>query len=42
LFNLNESAIKKSLETLQNKTSKQSRIEITIPNMNGELEKILV
>jgi subtilisin-like proprotein convertase family protein len=42
LFNLNEVAIKKSLETLQNKTSKQSRIEITIPNMNGELEKFWV
>ncbi|MDD2673673.1 MAG: zinc-dependent metalloprotease family protein [Flavobacterium sp.] len=42
LFNLNEVAIKNSLETLQNKSSKQSRIEITIPNINGELEKFWV
>jgi subtilisin-like proprotein convertase family protein len=42
LFSLNEIAIKKSLETLHNKTSKKDRIEITIPNINGELEKFWV
>ena len=42
MFALDEAALKNSLETLQNKTSKQSRIEITIPNMSGELEKFSV
>lgn len=42
LFNLNEVALKKSLELLHNKEGKQSRIEITIPNMNGDLEKFSV
>ena len=42
LFNLDEAALKKSLYTLQNKKSILSRIEITIPNMNGELEKFSV
>ena len=42
LFNLNEVAIKKSLELLQNKTVAGAKIEITIPNMNGDLERFLV
>ncbi|SFE47061.1 zinc-dependent metalloprotease [Flavobacterium xueshanense] len=42
LFNLNEVAIKKTLELLQNKTVAEGKIEITIPNMNGDLERFLV
>lgn len=42
LFNLNEIAIKKTLELLQNKTVAEGKIEITIPNMNGDLERFLV
>lgn len=42
LFNLNEVAIKKTLELLQNKTAAEGKIEITIPNMNGDLERFLV
>lgn len=41
-FQLDEVILKKSLESLQNKTAKGSKIEITIPNMNGDLEKFLV
>jgi len=42
LFNLNEVAIKKSLELLQNKKAADGKIEIIIPNMNGDLERFLV
>ena len=42
LFALDEAAIKQSLMLLENKTAKGNRIEITIPNMNGVLEKFLV
>jgi subtilisin-like proprotein convertase family protein len=41
-FQLDEVTLKKSLEPLQNKTAKGGKIEITIPNMNGDLEKFLV
>ncbi|MFV8368655.1 reprolysin-like metallopeptidase [Flavobacterium sp. LB2R40] len=42
LFNLNAIALQNSLESLHNKKGKQSRIEITIPNRKGDLEKFLV
>lgn len=42
LFNLNEVAIKKYLELLQNKKAADGKIEITVPNMNGDLERFLV
>jgi subtilisin-like proprotein convertase family protein len=42
LFKLDEVAIKQSLEPLQNKTAKGDRIEISIPNINGVLEKFSV
>ncbi|MFV7233955.1 reprolysin-like metallopeptidase [Flavobacterium sp. ZB4R12] len=42
LFKLDEVAIKQSLEPLQNKTAKENRIEIAVPNRNGVLEKFLV
>lgn len=42
LFKFDESLIKESLLSLQNKTSKENRIEISIPNMNGVLEKFSV
>ncbi|MFV5697164.1 reprolysin-like metallopeptidase [Flavobacterium sp. ZT3R17] len=42
LFKFDETLIKESLLSLQNKTSKENRIEISIPNMNGVLEKFSV
>ncbi|MFV5687623.1 reprolysin-like metallopeptidase [Flavobacterium sp. ZT3R25] len=42
LFKLDEVAIKQFLEPLQNNTAKENRIEISIPNMNGVLEKFSV
>ncbi|MFV8324503.1 reprolysin-like metallopeptidase [Flavobacterium sp. ZS1P14] len=42
LFKLDEVAIKQSLEPLHNKASKENRIEISIPNTNGVLEKFSV
>jgi subtilisin-like proprotein convertase family protein len=42
LFRLDEDGLKKSLISNQNKTSKSSGVEITIPNLNGVLEKFLV
>ncbi|MFV5683906.1 reprolysin-like metallopeptidase [Flavobacterium sp. GB2R13] len=42
LFKFDESLIKESLLSLQNKTRKENRIEISIPNMNGVLEKFSV
>jgi subtilisin-like proprotein convertase family protein len=42
LFQLDEIGLKKSLFATQNTTSKRSGIEITIPNLNGVLEKFLV
>ncbi|MFV5690510.1 reprolysin-like metallopeptidase [Flavobacterium sp. LT1R49] len=42
LFKLDEVAIKQFLEPLQNNTAKENRVEISIPNMNGILEKFSV
>ncbi|KIA84874.1 reprolysin-like metallopeptidase [Flavobacterium sp. AED] len=42
LFKFDETLIKESLLSLQNKTSNENRIEISIPNMNGVLEKFSV
>jgi subtilisin-like proprotein convertase family protein len=42
LFKLDAGAIQQSLEPLHNKTAKENRIEISIPNMNGVLEKFSV
>ncbi|PKH66911.1 propanediol utilization protein [Flavobacterium sp. ALD4] len=42
LFRLDEDGFKKLLLSNQNKTSKSSGVEITIPNLNGVLEKFLV
>jgi subtilisin-like proprotein convertase family protein len=42
LFQLDEIGLKKTLLSAQNRTSKSSGVEITIPNLSGVLEKFLV
>lgn len=42
LFKLDEIVLKQFLEPLHTKTAKENRIEITIPNSNGVLEKFSV
>ena len=42
LFRLDEEALKKSLASTQNRTAKSASVEITIPNLNGIMEKFVV
>jgi subtilisin-like proprotein convertase family protein len=42
LFQLNEDGLKQALSSTHSNTAKNSGIEITIPNLNGVLEKFLV
>ncbi|HEX9150456.1 MAG TPA: zinc-dependent metalloprotease family protein, partial [Flavobacterium sp.] len=42
LFKLDQVAIKQSLEPLDNKVTKGNKVEISIPNMDGVLEKFSV
>jgi hypothetical protein len=39
---LNEDGLKQALSSIHSNTAKNSGIEITIPNLNGVLEKFLV
>jgi hypothetical protein len=39
LFQLNEDGLKQALSSIHSNTAKNSGIEITIPNLNGVLEK---